>query len=139
MLERILRIILYIFSALVILFIFSAALGFLRYRITSGEEVTIQREIKYQVIDLIGLDTYRAIVIEPLAGNRRVFVINEDGGTGWFYVSPEDEDKIWPANLYEIDYTLEVTFKTKKLLFGGYAPAQVVEIQKVDRKPRIAK
>lgn len=139
MLKRLLRAILYLFSVFVILFIFSTALGFLRYRITTGEEIVIRREIKYQIIDLIGFDPYRALVIEPLAGNRRVFVINEDGSTGWFYVSPEDNERVWPENLYEIDYTFEATFKTKKLLLGGYAPAQVVEIQKVDRKPRISK
>lgn len=139
MLEKVVKAVLYVLSALIILFIVSTALGFLRYRITTGEEVTLRREIKYQVIDLIGLDAYRALVIEPLAGKRRLFVINEDESSGWFYVSPEDFDKAWPDNLYEIDYTFEAILRTKQLLLGGYAPAEIIELQKVDRKPRIAK
>ena len=139
MLRKILKLILYIFSVLIILLVISTGIGFLRYRITAGEAVTIRREIQYQVIDLIGLDTYRALVIEPLAGKRRVFVVNDDGSKGWFYVSPEDFDKAWPNDLYEMNYTFEATFKTKKLLFGGYAPAEIVGLQKVERKPRISK
>ncbi len=119
-----------------------AILTFLRYRIPSGKAFTLEREMVFQMIDIGQGDPVRANTLELTLGKRRIFTTTKNGTQEWFYVSKEDFDKCWnskPADLSNSSETLLLHIATKKLLFGGYAPATIVKIETLDKVPIIRK
>jgi len=110
---------------------------FVLYRIPASSDVEfIEGKVLYQLT-------------EAESSNRRMFeellmqnsILRLEGNKMW-YVSSSDRAKLWPEDpisMYKKGYTIAVKLKTQKLLFGGYADAEVVSYHKLAEKPTVWK
>ncbi len=123
-----------------LLFVFAGL--WLRYRIPSGPWLEHTTLVTYQLVDVgTGEEAGRFWLVEPLTGHRRVFLAY--GPLPYIYIprgryaelAPEP-----PSRMVEAGYAVEVTYRTRRLLFGaGAAPAQLVRVRTVPGTPVVLK
>lgn len=111
----------------------------IRYRLPAGPAMLITGEIEYQMfdIDLFSLRAY----LEAHAGNRPIQMMT-GGEHARFYVSQADFKKCWPefpSDMLDKHYTMQATFQVRPLALGGYSPASVVSVARLDKDPVITK
>jgi hypothetical protein len=130
------------------LFVFINSLSVLPYivifvglRLSIGENIEIKSPIKYQMADM-GADDPLRYNIEYHLNNRRVFLAKPVRDIQWLYIYRKDYQQLTPespATMKEKNYTIEATFLTKKLLFGGYSKALLQKVEKIEGEPVIVK
>ena len=110
---------------------------FVLYRLpASSETVFFEGKVLYQLTETIA--TNRRVFEEVLMQNK---ILRMKGNRMW-YVSKSDHAKLWPEDpitMYKKGYTMKVKLKAKKLLFGGYSKAEIVNYKKLDEKPTVWK
>ncbi len=127
--------------ALLAVILISVILVYLVLRIPISDYFIIESRIKYQLIDLGQGDFYRGL-IERQLNNRRVFLADVQNGIKWLYVKESDFKKLWPESPLEMmakNYTIRAKFEIRKLLFGGFSNAKVIEIHKIYEEPIVRK
>jgi hypothetical protein len=110
---------------------------FALYRLpASSDTELVEGEVLYQLNETI--ETNRGFFEEALMQNK----ILRLKGHGVWYLSKTDHTKLWPEDpieMYKKGYTFKVKLKVKKLLFGGYSNAEVVQYKRVAEKPTVWK
>lgn len=110
---------------------------FVLYRLpASSDSEFIEGKILYQLNETI--ETNRGFFEEALMQNK----ILRLKGNGLWYLSKSDHTKLWPedpVDMYKQGYTMRAKLKVKKLLFGGYSNAELVEYDKLQEKPTVWK
>jgi len=110
---------------------------FVLYRLPASSETEFfEGKVLYQLTETIA--TNRRFFEESLLQNR---ILRMKSNRVW-YVSKSDHEKLWPEDpisMYKKGYTFKVKLKVKKLLFGGYSKAEVVNYNKINEKPTVWK
>ena len=105
------------------------------YRIpAAGEPEYFEGYVLYKPVESTG--TNRQLFEERVMGNR---LVQLDDESNW-YVSERDYKILWPSNIDEMrerGYTIKTELKAQKLLFGGYAIAEIHELDKLKEAPTI--
>ena len=110
--------------------------SFAAYRLTAdGEPENFEGRVVYKLK-------------EDAAPNRRFFEglmgnlpVRLDDGSVW-YVSKRDHKILWPRHpdeMVEKGYTINTVLKAQKLYFGGYAHAEVYEMEILNEQPTVIK
>lgn len=128
--------ILYIIATLIIIWLLWFLINLVKYRITTSEEIIMQKEVFYKFINI---NFSSRDFFEGFVGNRNIKFTD---GTN-FYFNKKDYHKLWknpnPHKMHKLGYTYKVKFKINNLYFGGYSVAQILEINKLNKKPKIQK
>ena len=110
---------------------------FILYRTPASSDVElIEGKVLYQLTE--SESSNRRMFEELLMQNR---ILRLEGNKVW-YVSSDDHARLWPEDpitMYKKGYTIAVKLKTQKLLFGGYADAEVVSFRRLNEKPTVWK
>ena len=110
---------------------------FVLYRLPASSETDVfEGKVLYQLTEIVA--TNRRFFEESLMQNR---ILRLKSNRVW-YVSKSDHVKLWPEDpitMYKKGYTMKVELKVKKLLFGGYSKAEVVQYKRLDEKPTVWK
>jgi hypothetical protein len=141
--KKIFIVLLIVLSAIVILI---PAAAMLKYRLTINNREVIKRNVVFRMVDiacLLSAEECRMYLFEPILGNKKLDVIDEETGMEEYYLIPKkDFDQCWKENPFALSKegkTIEVVLERQKLFFGGYAPAKVIKIEKINGKPQIVK
>jgi hypothetical protein len=115
---------------------------FIFYRLTSGETIRFEREVRYQVIDF-GQNGGLRWYFEKERGNSRLFLAPEDSTPSWVYVSSDDFRKCWSVPLSEMirdTFTVVAVLEASRLLLvSGYSPSKVMETKRIKKHPVTSK
>lgn len=109
--------------------------------IPTNKTVIVDSRIRYQLIDFGQGDIIRNS-IEYRLNNRRIFLADTTNGIRWFYVDYKDFKRLWPEppfDMREKNYTIKARFEAKKLMFGDYSKATIIQIEKLNENPMITK
>lgn len=134
--NKIIKYLSYGFLSIIVVILLAFSFSLLGPRISISETETFQGEVTYQMVVINQCGFIRGIT-EELIGNNCLFI-----DSGKFYVSKSDFEKAWPESPFDMaekNYTMYVTLNSKPSLFGGYGPAKIIDITKLDKKPKIRK
>ncbi|UII31496.1 hypothetical protein LVD17_24695 [Fulvivirga ulvae] len=95
----------------------------------------------YRMVDT-GQGDFLRNGIELLLGNKKIFLADPIDDVKWIYVDKTAFGKLWPESPLDMsrkNYTIKASFRTRKLLFGGYAKASLISIEKLEENPIIRK
>jgi hypothetical protein len=129
--------------SIAMLIIASFLLLWAKYRIPTGPAIEYTTQVRYQMLDLGQAEPakIRYWVIEPLTGHSRLFLVA--GPLLFVYASDRQVQECWPEHwrvMREKGYTIEVTYRTRKLLFAeGVAPADLIQIRRATGSPYVTK
>ncbi len=106
------------------------------YRLPEGENFKyFEGNVHYKFLEL-GLDNRS--FFESLLGNRPARLV----GVPELFVSESDKKLLWSESPWDMDekrYTYRAKLVAHPLKFGGYGPARVLGIRRVNEEPRISK
>ena len=140
--NRVLRIVVWIVSIILLLYLTSIVSPFVIYRFSIGRTSRFEREVRYQVIDF-GQNGGLRFWFESKRGNKRLFLVPEDSIPTWVYVSPDDFQKCWSVPWPEMQrdtFTVVAVLETKSLLFlNDYTPTKVIDTKRVKKPPVVRK
>ena len=112
---------------------------YIRFRLPAGGAETIEGEIFYKFADAQpDPDHYRQTFEETFLGKSSIRLNDR---SQWF-VSKKDRNQAWPESphaMLEKGYTMKVSLSAKPLRFGGYGPAKIISIEKIDKPPMVGK
>jgi len=108
---------------------------YIRYRLGNSKETTIEGYFVYQFIDL-GQDDFIRTTYEGFLNNQRILLLTKVGKQH-FFVSKKERKDCWAdaAEMLKQGKSKLVQLKTKRLLFGGDAPATILSITISNRAP----
>lgn len=112
---------------------------FICLRVSVSEDIVIKSPIKYKLTDT-GKDDLLRYNIEYHLNNRRAFLAHPVNGVEWLYIYRKEIHQLMPEPLDSMKakkYTIEATFITKKLIFGGYSKAMLQKLEKIEGEPLI--
>jgi|WetSurMetagenome_2_1015567.scaffolds.fasta_scaffold1261656_1 hypothetical protein len=112
------------------------------YRLTSGQTVRFEREVRFQLIDL-GQNATLQWNLELSQGNRRLFLAPMDSLPREVYVSAADFQKCWAVPLSQLQrdsMTVVATLEGKSLLLlDGYSSVRVLDTRLIKKYPTSGK
>ncbi len=123
-------------------------LPILLIRAPVGDSVELVGEIRYQMRDPgpVPGQLIRTPV-ESLFGKRGLYLVNGPSGYTMesgprLYVSEADWLRCWPEDPHDMQekgYTMEAVLVARPLLVGGYTPARLVSVRRIEKLPVITK
>lgn len=117
-----------------VLFWFVTCFSIYRIPAEAGPK-SVEGNVHYKFLEL-GLDNRS--FFESLLGNVPARLID---GTE-FYVSKSDKKLLWPESPWEMEekhYTYRARVTARPLMFGGFGPAQVTAVKRVEEEPWLSK
>ena len=140
--KRVQKRIVWIISISIILILGILISPFIVFRLSIGETKRIEREVRYQLVD-IGQNGDPRYWFEANRGNKRLFLASEDPMPVWIYVSPDDFEKCWSVAwqvMQRDTFTFVAVIESKPLLFvNDYSLAKVLEIKRIRKFPMVRK
>jgi hypothetical protein len=134
---EILSIVKWIVIAITILAVFYFIANYLKYRLPAGrQDETVEGEVFYKFADT--MPSHRETFEQMFLGKSSIRLNDR---SQWF-VSKQDRAKAWPESphaMREKGYTVQVKLSAKPLRFGGYGPAKIESVVKLDKQPIIGK
>ena len=125
-----------IWIALCFFLLIYIAFLFVIFRFESGEIVKVDAEICYHITPFGGSLSMRG-PFESIYGYKRIW-LNEDETN--YYVAFVKEDDFCelgfdqPETNFRNQHTFRVQFTANRLLFGGIAPVDEIEIEKINQR-----
>lgn len=118
------------------------ALSFALYRIPSSALArVVEGEVHFKHLEL---RLSNRSIFEDKLGNRRIRLdrSEDEEDDDAFYIPEAQKKRLWemePVDVRERKQTLRIKLKSRQLLFGGNAPAEIVSIERINKEPRISK
>lgn len=133
---RLLRILRFAAITILAIVLFWLVICFSIYRIPAETgPKSFEGNVHYKLLEL-GLDNRS--FFESLLGNVPARLVD---GTE-LYVSKSDKKLLSPESPWEMEekhYTYRARVTARPLMFGGFGPAQVAALKRVEEEPRISK
>jgi len=108
---------------------------YLRYRLSHSKEITIEGYFIYQFIDL-GQDDLIPTMYEGFLNNQRILLLTK-AGQEYFFVSKKERKNCWvdSTEMLKQGKSKLVQLKTKRLILGGYSPANILSVKISNKAP----
>ncbi|MTW09317.1 hypothetical protein GM658_01770 [Pseudoduganella eburnea] len=112
------------------------------YRIPSSEPAhVVEGEVHFKQLEL---SLSNRAIFEEMLGNRRIRLDRPEDADDVpaFYVPETQKRMLWeadPFKLQERNQTLRIKLNSRRLLFGGNGPAEVISIERINKEARISK
>lgn len=141
--RRLLSVIKWFCALVVSLLVLWISTSYAIYRIPNGgERLLFEGEVRYKFLEL---SLTNRQFFEGLFNNRPVrleenplLLLEEDP----LFVSQDDRSKLWPEDPFGMaakGYTFRTRLTAAPLLFGGYGLAELVSLERIEKKPIIKK